>query len=672
MNSTIIIVTFYWLLHFTVVTIAMWILEIRGGQNIFWPANAVLASGLINQEQKGVKVALVITCSIVQTVSYCAIFRKEFFWIPINVSESLSVGIITPILLKMRTGQTNFNLHHVNHLLILFMVIVVSCAINSLIGALALYTKLSYVGTDLVIATISWFLDNMLGAMIAIPFLCTCDWWELWAEIRYPNRKTYIFWSKWVVSIILISSSFMKYINVEGIDALRIIMSIPLLMLVTACSYEGLALFLICITTTINAYLNDYGSEVQRSWSRFYVFWSIVVNISFIGIFHSRKKLISSIERQVQTRTNELNELRENAIASSVQKAEFISYMSHEIRNPVHAIGNMVECIASTSGLPTEVEPYIENLRTSNNFILDLVTNILDIGKLEADKFTVNITPTKIIPILNTFIGHSELQCRSHGIRLIFQKGFRDFPQLIDIDGVKFQQILYNLMSNAIKYTHLNGTIEITFAYINDEIQFIIQDSGVGIPKETLEHLFEPYVQAVSAKSGTGLGLAICKAFAEKLSGVITVESVVSEGSKFTVSIPARPSVVVLETHADNLIHKPQGSNRVLVVDDEAVNRKILKRMLYQMGFQVHEAVNGQDAIHVYQNCKPFAFVISDLHMPIMGGIELREKINDDVQFIIVSADEIQPTKQFSILRKPFKFEDLVAKLNTINQIPHV
>ncbi len=296
------------------------------------------------------------------------------------------------------------------------------------------------------------------------------------------------------------------------------------------------------VATTISAWFNDFGSDVDRTWTRFYMFWAHICNLSFVSIFYSRRKVQTSIEERVVKRTEELNHFRQEAIANTLRKAELLTYLSNEIRTPMYALRGMVESIASTPDLPPEVDQYVDNLRVSNTFILDLVSNVLDVKKQEENKFTVNVASTDVVSLLRTFIAHTKTQCSSHNIRFLFPTDFSHFPRHVDCDGVKVQQILYNLTSNALKYTPEGGQITFDASYSTDILHLSIADDGVGMTPETLQHLFEPYAQATSAKAGTGLGLAICKTFTEMMHGTIEVISAVGEGSKFTVDIPAAAS----------------------------------------------------------------------------------------------------------------------------------
>lgn len=656
-------VSVYALLHFVGTTIALMILRQRDGENVYWVSNAILAAGMIRSKTLRLKLTVLAACFVTQTISYCALFGKEFFWVPINVFESLLLSIFLPFALARFTKYPTFSVEHRSHIVILFIVTILCCAVGAATGCISLKFYLNYNGVDLAIATLAWFLDNALGAFVFIPALCSCQWGNLLREIIHPKKWTTLI--QFIIALLLVAMSTIKLVSLDTrFEFLRIIVTIPMLLFIATTSTAGLSLALFCVTATVNSYIKDYDTETSRSWARFYMFWAQLCNLSFICILHSRRKILASIEDRVEIRTRELNTLRQTAIETSVRKAEFLSYLSHEIRNPVHAIGNMIECLAETPNLPSDAIPFIDNLRISNTFILELVTGILDIGKVEMNKFTVNIAPVNIKSLLAVVIEHSKAQCRSHSIQ--FEADMSDVPENIESDGVKLQQMLYNLISNAIKYTGPGGQIKLKCAYMNGNLILTVADTGVGIPPETLKNLFEPYVQASSAKAGTGLGLAICKAFAQKLGGSIVVDSVLGSGSTFTLTVPASEHVESLkieEIHSGLVVTNryDKAGARILVADDSKINRMILSKMLSLIGgYKVFEAENGAEALTIYEENKPFEYIFSDLHMPILDGLELRAKIRDPVQFIIMSADvNLHPTNNFKILTKPFRASDV-------------
>jgi CheY-like chemotaxis protein len=243
------------------------------------------------------------------------------------------------------------------------------------------------------------------------------------------------------------------------------------------------------------------------------------------------------------------------------------------------------------------------------------------------------------------------------------------------------------------KYTPPGGRIEFTCAYMNETMILSIIDSGTGIPPDILSSLFEPYVQASSAKAGTGLGLAICKTFAEKMNGSIVVESVLGHGSTFTVRIPAaaaplyvheiiipRTPSPAVENGTSEVVSEQQQKQQLmaLVVDDSKINRMILSTMLKKRNYQVFEAEDGVDAMQLYKDKGPFDCVFSDLNMPRMDGKQLLNEIRTfgtdrDVQipFILVSGDDnLEGTQTLDprvfILNKPFDLKRLDRILESI------
>ena len=660
-------VIFYSGLHFTFTSVGHKIIETRGGDNVFWPANGILAAGILNADTLILKFLVILGCSTIQAFSYQFWFQRQLFWILINIFEACLMGFGIQFLLRYCSQHKKLSVVYVRHNVILIGGVLVSCLIGLVPGGLALRYYKNYEGQQLIFAVVAWYMDNTMGALLFMPFLCCCHWTGIYHELFRWKMDRYIVMLRWVLCLVLTTMSFARLVSSDiRIDFLRVIINIPLYLYLASLSPAGLSLLAFGVVSTNNALIREYESESARTWSRFYIFWSLVCHVSFISVFHSRNEALRNIEDRVEKRTEELNQLRQAAIETSVRKAEFLSYISHEIRNPVHAIGNMIECIASIPDLPAEAVPYIENLRISNTFILDLVTGILDIGKVEMNKFTINIAPIKLKAQLSVVITHTKAQCSAHSIRFEPPAGFHDLPEAVETDGVKLQQMLYNLISNAIKYTGPGGVIRLKCKYEWGRLTLAVTDTGVGIPAETMKHLFEPYVQASSAKAGTGLGLAICKVFAEKLGGSITVQSTLNVGSTFTLDIPAK-EVPVNEPPiepSEPILSSGTKLGRVLVVDDERVNRMILKKMLSARGYVVFEAEDGLKALRIYEENKPFAYIFSDMHMPEMDGLQLRERIQDtDVTFIIVSGDALPPNENYEILMKPFTVANIESIL---------
>ncbi len=658
-------VTGYATFHFAVTLLSVDIMQRRQGQNIFWPTNAILAAAIINADSKRVKFVCIPACAFTQSLVYLIRDTSWFYWLPVNILESTALGFLLPWGTKLFTANAIFNVCHARHILMFTVVTIFVCVSTALIGAGWSTSIYRYNIAEFTTEFISWSTDDVLGALVYMPFMCCSDYGGIWRQLTSTTGSRRAFMVRWGVIIVLILMSFSKLISLDfRIDVLRVVINIPLLMFLAGDSPAGLSLVTFALTGTINAFFNDFGTDYDRAWARFYMFWAQICNLCFVSLFYSRRKLQETIEERVKTRTEEINDLRQKAIENSVKKAELLSYISHEIRNPLHALRNMVECIASTPNLPQEAKKYVDNLRMSNTFILDLVTNVLDVNKLEANKFTVNYSPTDIVSLLHTIISHTETQCSSHNIHFRPTLKFEDLPARIECDAVKIQQILYNLISNALKYTPPDGEICLAASYNDNVLCVTIEDDGVGMPSDTLQHLFEPYVQATSAKPGTGLGLVICKAFIEKMNGTITVTSTLDHGTKFIVKIPAvissqEPAV----KDTTSVLNISPNQLKVLIVDDERVNRLVAGKMLTRMGFQVVEAENGLDALTLYDAEKPFAFVLSDIHMPVLNGkqllTELRARRNDPVPFILVSGDEVTDEVACLILQKPFTVGDL-------------
>jgi two-component system sensor histidine kinase/response regulator len=313
-----------------------------------------------------------------------------------------------------------------------------------------------------------------------------------------------------------------------------------------------------------------------------------------------------------------------------------------------------------------------------------MINDILDISKIEAGRFELNIQTfdlRKLLGEMNDMI-HLRTQEKKLNFRLEIAP---DTPQYVKADNSKLRQILINLLSNAIKFTEEGGIIlRMNFRAMPTDgmimLHIEIVDSGAGIEKEKLGDLFQPFVQLNPANSdGSGLGLVISKSLVELMEGRITVSSVLGVGSTFEIELPVfiakTDDITVKEDWNPIKCLAPQQPVwRLLVVDDNADNRLLLFKILTEVGFQIREASNGAEAISVFQEWQPH-LIWMDMHMPMMNGYEATEKIRqlaggDQVKIIALTASAFEEEHQKivaagcdAILHKPFHAPELFATL---------
>lgn len=362
-------------------------------------------------------------------------------------------------------------------------------------------------------------------------------------------------------------------------------------------------------------------------------------------IIERERELMGELrEREVQ-RTEEMRRAKDLADRANQAKSAFLAVVSHEIRTPMTGIMGMVQLLQNTD-LSKSQKDYIETIKSSGDALMALLNDILDFEKIERGGMLLeNIAfdlPKLVQSIVTLMSGHASqkglyLRCNIE----------ENIPQSLMGDPTRMRQVLLNLVNNGLKFTENGGvTIEVSVLPTEREqkvIHFAVHDTGIGISEEAQAKLFTPFTQAEASTTrkygGTGLGLAICDKLIEAMGGKIQVQSQHGSGSKFYFDIPFAPvkqeahEAEALTDHIENdLITTPP--MRILVVEDNEMNRKVLEGLLIQKKHTVFLAANGMEALQVCRREKP-ELIFMDIQMNGMNGLETTQKLRQDLDLSI-------------------------------------
>lgn len=402
--------------------------------------------------------------------------------------------------------------------------------------------------------------------------------------------------------------------------------------------------------------------------------------------------IIGLLFRRIRRTRKEVREKEKANLA----KTTFLNNMSHDMRTPMNAIVGFTDLAEANIDDKAAVEDYLNKISVSSHHLLSLINDVLDMSRIESGKLKIeegDVNLTDVIKELETIV-QPDIDAKELDLSIDTSAVSHE---VVVTDELRLNQILLNILSNAIKFTPEGGMIGLTVSEIasgagdTSEYEFVIKDTGIGMSEEFQKTIFDEFTRertsSVSGIQGTGLGMAITKNIVEMMGGSIAVKSVEGEGSEFTVLIPFK---TVLRSDAKEPANRPEPKEkeydftgkRVLLAEDNEMNQTIATAILEKAGFTIDVAVNGQEAVSKVESSPDgyYDIILMDIQMPFMDGYEATKHIRelDDpakaaIPIVAVTANAFDEDRKNSMdvgmddhLAKPYDIPQMMKTLHSL------
>lgn len=368
---------------------------------------------------------------------------------------------------------------------------------------------------------------------------------------------------------------------------------------------------------------------------------------------------------------------------SNAAKRRFITRMSHDIRTPLSAIIGYTALASAHAEQPDRVREYLYKLDTASGHLLSLLNEILDVSKVESGRFSLAETPTHLDALLEELSDIIDGNMRTKKLDCEFEKNYQH--EYVACDPFRLRQMLLNCLSNAMKFTRSSGHVHFIVNEKPDAdgkggiYTFVIEDDGIGMTKDFVAHIFDPF--APKRKGSTGLGMVIVKNLVDMMHGTIHIDSEPGKGTRIEIALPLEYSEEEAEIESDELEENGEAlSGHILLAEDNGINVEIVLALLEDTKVDVDVAQNGEEAVKRIADAGEDAYdlVLMDIQMPVMDGLEATEKIRalplayvQDLPIVAMTANAYEEDRRSAMdigmddyLTKPIDLKELFEKLH--------
>lgn len=433
---------------------------------------------------------------------------------------------------------------------------------------------------------------------------------------------------------------------------------------------------------------------VDLLWTLFFVLMIISGILAWLFLLAHESRVVAQEESNRQNRflvqeidahketDLALQNAKELAEAANQAKSRYLSGISHELRTPLQSILGYAQILGRDTSIPEARKDAIDIVQRSGEYLADLIEGLLDISRIEAGRIDIRRDQVDLHGLLSEVVQLFHLQAESKSIDFSYHCA-ENLPRYVIADDKRLRQVLINLLTNAIKFTH-EGGVKFEVFYRNQVAEFVISDTGIGISPENLERVFEPFERIRSpgaeAVPGTGLGLTIVRVLTEIMGGDISASSTLNQGSQFSAKLMLAPlnlaQAISPAQHA--IIGYQEKQYTVLVVEDEPNHRQLMRELLVPLGFKVREAASAELCLELIEENRPDLYCL-DVSMSGMSGLELASSLRQrqiSAPIIMMSAAAEEPplshnssTPYNAYLVKPIRINSLLDKFSQLLDI---